>query len=170
LLEEATRLAPQAIAAHLQLARMYEQDNNIDAAIDRYRQVIAAQPRHVAALNNLAYALATQRKAPAEALPLARRAVEAAPGNPAILDTLAWIEFLNGDLANATPRIGQAVRLAPQSAELRLHAAAIYAAAGRKPDADAQLREALKLQPSLETSDEVRQIRRQLDASAAPAQ
>ena len=37
------------------------------------------QPKQPIALNNLAYALATHRKTPAEALPLARRAVALAP-------------------------------------------------------------------------------------------
>ncbi len=95
-LEEATRLAPQAAYAQMQLALLYEKDQKFDLAIERYRRVIERQPRNGVALNNLAYSLATRQNAAAEALPLAERAVSTGPQNPAYLDTLAWIEHLLG--------------------------------------------------------------------------
>jgi Tfp pilus assembly protein PilF len=168
-LEEATRLAPQAAYAQLQLASLYDADQQHDAAIDRYRRVIEVQPKSGIALNNLAYSLAVHRQAFDEALPLARRAVALGPDNAAFLDTLAWIEHLMGNHAIAATRIAVAVRRAPQSAELRLHSAAIHAAAGALAVAAADLKLALAMHPAYEGSELVKEVRSRLQQPAAPA-
>ena len=167
MLEEATRIAPRAADAQFQLAQLYEQEQNVDGAIGRDRQVIAVQPRNGIALNNLAYALAMRRQHLDEALPLARRAVEQSPQNPAFLDTLAWLAYLTGDAMNAAKYAARAVAGAPQNPEVRLHAAEIYAAAGDRAAAETELREALKLSPALTNSEQVKQIRSGLERPAA---
>jgi hypothetical protein len=55
------------------------------------------QPTNVIALNNLAYALAVRHNAPAEALPLEKRAFGLAPRSALVLDTLGWVEHLLGN-------------------------------------------------------------------------
>ncbi len=72
-----------------------------ELAAERYRKVIALQPTHATALNNLAYDMAVREKKPAEALPMARKALALAPDNATILDTVGWIEFLLGNNAEA---------------------------------------------------------------------
>ena len=128
--EEATRLAPQAAYAQLQLAIVYDTQQKFELSRERYRQVLETQPTNGIALNNLAYNLAIRHNAAAEALPLAERALKTSPQNPALIDTLAWIEHLLGRDESAARRIALAVRGAPNSAEIRLHAAIINAAAG----------------------------------------
>lgn len=160
--EEATRLAPQAAYAQLQLAMIYEMEQKFDAAGERYRQVLAVQPKNGIALNNLAYHLATRQNAANDGLPLAEQAVATAPQNPAFLDTLAWIEHLLGRDESAARRMAIAIRYAPNAPELRLHAAIINAAAGAAAVAEQQLQAALKLQPSLESTTEVKQLRARL--------
>jgi len=168
-LEEATRQAPRAAYAQFQLALRYQQEQKFDLAVERYRRVIALQPRNGIALNNLAYSLATHQHAAAEALPLAQRALATAPMNPAFLDTVAWIEHLLGRHDVAARRIALAIRSAPSSADLRLHAAIINAAAGAVAVAEQELQAALKLQPSLEGTNEVKELRARLHEGAAPA-
>jgi uncharacterized protein (TIGR03790 family) len=168
-LEEATRVAPNAAQAQLQLALMFYQQQNFPAAIERYRRVVALQPRNASALNNLAFLLVVANNAPSEALPFAKQAVEVSPQNPAAIDTLAWIEYLTGDLASASKRIALAIQGAPNVADIRIHAATIYAAAGARAVAEDQLREALRLQPSLESSPAVKQIRAKLEELAKSA-
>ena len=169
-LEEATRVAPQAVPAQLQLALLHEQDQNVPAAIERYRLILATQPGHTLTLNNLAWALASRREHLDEALDLAKRAVAQAPRNPALLDTLAWVEYLSGDRYVAVRHIEQAVSGAPRDADMRLRAATIRAAVGDRIEADRHLREALKLRPALSDSAQVKEIRQQIDRPAAPAQ
>ena len=65
-LEQAVAIAPSAIGLLMTLARLEEADRSYDAAIARYQRILELQPSNVIALNNLAYALAVYRNAPAE--------------------------------------------------------------------------------------------------------
>ena len=161
-LEQATAADPTLVVANLQLAQLYEQDARYEMAIERYRSVLAKQPDNVTALNNLAYALAVHRKLPAEGLPLAKRAHALARSSASVIDTLAWIEHLLGHDGTAGPLLTEAVRRAPRNAEIRLHAAIVYAAAGQSTDAAAALKAALLLDPELEKREEVRQLKARL--------
>jgi uncharacterized protein (TIGR03790 family) len=161
--EEATSLAPQMASAQLQLAMLLDQAGQLDAAIERYRQVAVLDPTNATAFNNLAYRLAVDRKMPKEALPFAQQAVKLRPQDPTILDTLAWVQYLLGDHGQAVKTMAAALKADPNSAEIRLHAATIYAANGARAVAEDQLKEALRLQPALEKSAEVRQVREQLE-------
>jgi uncharacterized protein (TIGR03790 family) len=166
--EEATKASPQIAMAQMQLGMLYEEAGQIDPAIERFRRVIEFEPKNVVALNNLAYRLAIDKGAPAEALPLATRAVELAPQSPAVIDTLAWVQYLLGQHAAAVKTMAAALRGAPASAEIRLHAAIIYAANGARAVAEDQLKEALRLQPALEESAEVKRLRSLLATGSSP--
>jgi uncharacterized protein (TIGR03790 family) len=168
-LEEAARLAPQQGFVQLQLALVDQAEHNVLPALERYRQVIALQPRNGIALNNLAYTLAVEQNEPAAALPFAQRALSALPQNADVLDTMAWIEHLLGRHDAAARRIADAVRSAPGSALFRLHAAIINAAAGAGALAKRELQAALTLQPSLDGTPDVTQLRARLqDLAASP--
>ena len=161
-LEATTEIAPDLAPAQLQLALLLAQAGQHDAAIDRYRQVIKLEPKHAMALNNLAYALAVYKGSLDEALALAQLAGTIQPTNPAILDTLAWIEHLRGNDAIAVKLVPIAVRGAPDNPDMRLHAALIYAATGQSAEALVQLDEAIRLNPSLAKTEPVVQLRQQL--------
>lgn len=161
-LEEVVKLAPRALGPLVRLAQLEEAGEAYDAAIERYRRVIELQPNHVTALNNLAYALAVRRNAPQEALPFADRAVKAAPGNAAVVDTFAWVQHLLGNNELAAKLYDAVVRLAPGVAEIRLHAALVYMAVGNAGRAESELKEALRIEPGLETRNEVQRLRLQL--------
>jgi uncharacterized protein (TIGR03790 family) len=163
-LEEAVRLAPRAVGLMVTLAQLEEQAGDDDAAVARYRRILEVQPTNVVALNNLAFALAVRHNGAAEALSLARRAAGLAPSSGTVLDTLGWIEHLLGNHAGAAKVFEQAVRLEPGQAEIRLHAAIVYLADGKSDRAAVELKEALRLDPALETRDEVRQLRERLAA------
>jgi uncharacterized protein (TIGR03790 family) len=157
-LEEVTRLAPSLPGPQLQLALLLEESGEYARATERYRVVLKIQPDNPLALNNLAYSLAVRDKAPAEARPLAQRAVELTRGNPAMVDTLAWIEYLLGKHIDAASLIGTAVKGAPDAAEIRLHAAFIYAALKDLQNAKSELSAALKIAPVLADREEVKEL------------
>jgi uncharacterized protein (TIGR03790 family) len=159
---DALEIAPNFIRALLQRAVLEESLDSRDQAIETYKQVLNLDSNHVVALNNLAYSLAVHRKMPMEALTLARRAVALAPTNPQILDTLAWIQHLLGDDASAAKLMQQLVRSNIQSPEIRLHAAIVFAAVGQRGAAQNELAIALKLNPALEGTPEVKQLQAQL--------
>jgi tetratricopeptide (TPR) repeat protein len=126
--------------------------------------VITIQPAHAVALNNLAYGMAVREKKPAEALPMARKALAAAPDNATILDTVGWIEFLLGNNAEAARLLVMAAKGAPRNAEVRLHSAMALAAQGARAAAATELAEALKLEPSFEKREDVQQLKARLPA------
>lgn len=158
-LERAVTLAPAMVGPHLQLALLYEEAGEGDRAIDHYRRILELQPRNAVALNNLAYGLAIHRKAPADGLPFAQKAATLAPNDPTVLDTLGWIEHLLGHEQEAAKVLTTALRLGTRNAEIRLHAAIIYAAAGAVAAAELQLKEALGLDPSIEKRADVQQLK-----------
>jgi uncharacterized protein (TIGR03790 family) len=161
-LEEATGLEPGLTRAQLQLALTYEQAGQFSRAVERYRLVLQKQPRNAVALNNLAYALAVGLRNPSEARPLAQRAVAFAPSEATMIDTLAWIEHLLGNHAEAARLIPSAVRGAPQNGEVRLHAAFIFAAMNIWHSADSELQAAVKIAPSLVGREDVQQLQAQI--------
>ena len=161
-LEEVVALAPRAVGPMAGLAQLEDEAGEYDAAIARYRRVLELQPNHLVALNNLAYALAVRRNMPAEALPLAQRAAQLAPGDPGIVDTFAWVQHLVGNNEHAAKLYEPIVRLAPASGELRLHAAVVFAAIGNFGRAAAELKEALRLDASLDQRTETRELRKRL--------
>ena len=101
------------------------------------RSVVAQQPSHALSLNNLAAALVAQGKP--GATEFAQRAVDAAPDQPQVLDTLALALAAEKkfDLALSTQR--QAVKLAPEDNALRLHLAKIALDSGDKALAKQEL-------------------------------
>jgi uncharacterized protein (TIGR03790 family) len=162
-LEEATALDSKLVSAHLVLASEYESQKAYDKEIARYRQVLAASPDHIIALNNLAYALAVRKGETAEAIGFAERAMRLSGGrSPEIADTLAWVQHLLGRDREAADILGRIVKAVPERAVFRLHAAVVLAAIDRFEEAATELREAVRLDPDLEKSDEAKALRAKL--------
>jgi uncharacterized protein (TIGR03790 family) len=161
-LEAATALEPRLTAAHLMLAALYDEAGEYDRAIERYRRVLAVAPNEPVSLNNLAYALAVHKKAPAEALPIAQQAYAASNGEAAIADTLGWIHHLMGNHAEAERLLAEAAAKAPDNAEIHLHLAYAYVAMGRNDAALAALDKSIQLEATLADRDDVRKLRAQL--------
>jgi uncharacterized protein (TIGR03790 family) len=158
-LEEAATLEPKLTAVHVLLAQSYEEAKEYDKAIDRYRKVLALTPNDTVALNNLAYALSVRKGLPSEALGFAERAYALTRGNATVADTLAWVQHLLGRDRDAAPLLAAAVKGLPENAEVRLHAAVVYAQIGMLEPASKELAEAIRLSPALEASDEAKAVR-----------
>jgi|HubBroStandDraft_6_1064221.scaffolds.fasta_scaffold01178_3 tetratricopeptide (TPR) repeat protein len=113
------------------------------SAITHLRTALELQPDSPADENNLAWLYATAEdpklRKPAEALVLARRAVEASPSpNPAFLDTLAEAQLLNGKRTEALATETRAAALDPDNSELQSRLAhfrqAVSAPASSNPE------------------------------------
>lgn len=153
---------PTFIGARLSLAAVFEQDNNLDKAIEQYRAILSYAPGDVISLNNLAYHLAVDKESPAEALPFAERAVAASRDDPTMLDTLAWVLHLLGRDAEALPSIASASSGAPDNPEIRWHFAVILTALRDLPRARQELGAFLKLAPSAAERGDVQRLRLRL--------
>ena len=165
-LEQATSLDERFVTAQLALASLYEQDGEHDKAVDRYRRILSSDPKNATALNNLAYDLAVRKNRPSDALPLAERAYllsrTSAAFAGATSDTLGWVYHLLGRNGEAAKLTSQAVKLMPANADVRLHAAIVYADIGQFDASLTELTRAVELDPALEKRDEVRKLRTRL--------
>ena len=132
---------PDDIAARLALANDLQLANDLAGAQEQYQAVVELDPDNVMALNNLAWNLRLDD--PKQALEYIRRAAQAAPERPEVLDTLAVIEHLNGENRVAYRNIERALAGAPQNPSMRYHKAMIGAALGKKEQAITLLEELL---------------------------
>jgi len=159
-LEEATLRDDRLPTPHFMLAQLYEAEGEYDKAIERYRKLQQIAPNNPLVLNNLAYALAVRKNNPLEALPLAEKAYELVKGNANIADTLGWIYHLAGQDEKAVKVLEEAVRSAASgNADIHLHFAIVSAATGNKLAAEIALKRALEINPKLEQSEDVKQLR-----------
>lgn len=107
-----------------------------------YRALLQFQPNNAIALNNLANVLMQQHKPGARSL--AEQANKAAPGQPAVMDTLAMALAADKQYAQAIDLQKQAVEKAPNADGLKLNLAKIYLQSGDKAQARGQLEALLK--------------------------
>jgi uncharacterized protein (TIGR03790 family) len=164
-LEQATAIDDSLVDAHLTLAGIYGAAREWDAAIDRFRRILAKNPNHATALNDLAFTLATQKHVPAEALPFAKRAFTQPQPRPEVGDTLAWVYHLLGQDAEAEPYITAVSRALPNNPEIHLHAAVILAAVGNLDGAARELDAAVRLAPAVAEREDAVAVRGQIDAA-----
>ena len=103
----------------------------------RYKAAVELTPGNIAALNNLAWVMAKQRKPGAAAY--AERANKLAPNNPDVLDTLAFAVASENNPGEALKIQQRAVSLAPNTHALRLQLAKLAIQAGDKTLARSEL-------------------------------
>jgi uncharacterized protein (TIGR03790 family) len=158
LLIRATAIEPRMASAQMELAQAAEARRDFDDAIARYRAVIAVEPDSVAALNNLAYALAERKGAAKEALPLAERAYRLSNQAGVVADTLGWVHYKLGNAADALPYLERAARLQPGNLDVQIHAATVHASLNSLVRARAYLDAALKLDPKASEREDVKAL------------
>ena len=88
--------APLRIGMDKMLAMVKYQTGDYANSRVAYERVLQRNPDDIGALNNAAFLMGDLLGQPEEALVLARRAHELDPRNSEVLDTLGWIEHLNG--------------------------------------------------------------------------
>ena len=151
---------PEDAQTRLYLAGTYLANQQNDAAIREYEAITQQHPEHAISLNNLAW-LYQQKKDP-RAVEYAERAYQQAPKAPAILDTLGWILFENGDTARALSILQKAASLAPDSNEIQYHYAAALAKSGDNIKAKITLEKILASENSFSQIEEAKKLLTQI--------
>jgi tetratricopeptide (TPR) repeat protein len=112
---QAIALNPKYAEAHDSLGFALQAKGDLDGALAEYRRAIALNPKYALAHNNLAWALATwpdsRRRDPAQAVAAAKRAVELAPKNGGIWNTLGVAHYRNGDAKAAVEALERSMAL-----------------------------------------------------------
>lgn len=110
------------------------------------RQIILMQPEDSRALNHLGYMLADQSTRYEEALELLQRAIAIAPDDPAIIDSLAWVQYKLGIYEEALGNLRRAFAVFPDH-EVASHLGEVLWVMGRREEATQVWQDALRERP-----------------------
>ncbi len=127
-------------------AMLSEQRGDLAGLERDLQQVISREPDNAMAMNALGYTLADRTTRYAEAKALIERAHQLKPEDPAILDSLGWVNYRMGNLEQAQALLEQALTLLPDQ-EVAAHLGEVLWAQDKQSEARAVWAEALKNQP-----------------------
>jgi tetratricopeptide (TPR) repeat protein len=108
------------------------------------RKSIEAKPDYAYAYNFLGYSMADRNVRLPEAKALLQKAISLAPGDPAITDSLGWVEFRLGNIKEAIALLEKAYKNYP-NAEVGAHLAEVFWVTGQREKALAIFKECLLL-------------------------
>jgi len=126
--------------------------NYLKTAISDYESLLAKMPNNtniISVLNNLAYLLAENNERLSEALQYAKRALDAKPNNPGLLDTYAYVLLKNDKVTQAAEFLAAALQQyeqdkTPIPAEVYEHKGMIKEKLGAKGEALIAYKQALE--------------------------
>jgi tetratricopeptide (TPR) repeat protein len=150
LLNQALKSAPRDVEWLYEQAMLAEKMGNLAAMERLLRQVIAIKPDYHHAYNALGYSLADRNERLQEAKQLISKALEFAPGDPFISDSLAWVEFRLGNKQEALRLLEAAYKKHPD-AEIAAHLGEVLWSLDRRDEAQLVWREGLALSADNET-------------------
>lgn len=151
---------PDDLRARKELADAQARAGNFQAAQAVYEEMLKTRPRDALLLNDLANVLL--RQDPKAALPVAEKALAAAPSNPLVIDTAGWVLFQNGQSDRALQLLRDARLRRPGEPTIHYHLAAVLAKTGRTAEAKAELHAALAAAPRFEGSEEAQSLLKSL--------
>ncbi len=147
----------QAVANHpdnqellTELSLIAEKLKRFDEMESVLRSLMSAHPKDPHAFNALGYSLADRKLRLEEARKLVAQAVQLAPEDPYIQDSLGWVEFRLGNHQDAL-RILQAAYKTKPDAEIAAHLGEVLWTLGKIQEAGTLWREGLLLKPDNET-------------------
>jgi Flp pilus assembly protein TadD len=150
MLAEATRQNPKDVDLLYDQATLAEKLGNLDQMERLLRQIIAEKPDYHHAYNALGYSFADRNVRLSEARQLILKALEYAPGDPFITDSLGWVEFRSGNKTEAL-RILQGAYKARPDAEIAAHLGEVLWSLGQHEQAISVWREGAQLNADNET-------------------
>jgi Flp pilus assembly protein TadD len=108
--------------------------NHVDAAVSDLRRVLELKPNDADALNALGYTLADRKGDQKEALRLIERALVLRPDEPAIMDSLGWVQYRLGQMDEAVTHLRTAYAKQPDP-EIAAHLGEVLWVSGKKDEA-----------------------------------
>lgn len=150
LLARATKADPQESDLLYDQAMMAEKLNQLPEMERLLRRVIEVTPDAYNAYNALGYSFAERNMRLPEARQLILKALEFVPNDPFIRDSLAWVEFRLGNLAESAKIFADAFKSKPD-AEIAAHFGEVLWVMGQRDKALAVWREGQLLNPENDT-------------------
>jgi tetratricopeptide (TPR) repeat protein len=139
------------------IGNMYLDKGDMETARKYYAQALASDSNFAVAIANTAWVDAQEGKDLDVALGMAEKAKSLEPDVPTITDTLAWVMYMRGNYANATPLLQECVQKTPDSAQFRYHLGMTLLASGQKAKGKEQLEAALRLNLNTANAQQARE-------------
>ncbi len=152
---EASRLQPDNSLPIVTLALVYDSAGRKMEARQTYEAALKLQPRHVVALNNLAYLLSENHGDLDRAESYARQAAQLSPTLYEVQDTVGWVYLKRGNTKDAVDAFAAVVRAQPARFTFRYHLGLALVQQKDYAGARRELSQALKCDPK---EDEARKI------------
>jgi tetratricopeptide (TPR) repeat protein len=149
-LQEAVQHDPADIDLRYDLAMAAEKLDKMAEMETLLRQVVAEKPDYHNAYNALGYSLADRNTRLPEARELIQKALKFAPDDPFIQDSLGWVEFRSGNLAQAL-QILQTAYQKRHDPEIAAHLGEVLWALNQQEQARAIWSEGLTQKPDNDT-------------------
>ena len=146
LLTEADRDFPDDAELLYDRAMLAEKIGRVRDMESLLRRVIALKPDYHHAYNALGYSMADRKVNLNEARKLVSRALELAPNDPFIMDSMAWVEFRSGNNTEALRLLQVAFKARPD-AEIAAHMGEVLWTLGQHEPARAIWNEGKTLNP-----------------------
>ncbi|MDN7142311.1 tetratricopeptide repeat protein [Pseudomonas sp. JQ170] len=127
-------------------AMLAEKRNDLGQMEKDLRSIIAREPENAMALNALGYTLADRTTRYAEARELIEKAHQITPDDPAVLDSLGWVNYRMGNLDEAERLLRQALERFPDH-EVAAHLGEVLWANGKRREARQTWAKAFETQP-----------------------
>ena len=150
LLAQTSALNPEDYDLMYDMAMVAEKLGKLDEMEQLLRSVIAGKPEYHHAYNALGYSLAERNIRLIEAKQLILKALEYAPGDPFIIDSLGWVEFRSGNLTESLRIFEDAFKAKPD-AEIAAHLGEVLWTMGRHDQAINIWKEGAQLKSDNET-------------------
>jgi tetratricopeptide (TPR) repeat protein len=150
--------APNDTTCLMLLGLLMEGTGKHDQAKPIYEQILKIRPDDALALNNLAFAKAEEGVDLDQALTMAQRAVQKAPGNSRIADTLGWIYIKKSLTDDAVRVFRDLVVKEPNNYQFHYHYGMALLQKGDKPSARRELETALKDNPSRDDKTKIQDL------------
>ena len=141
LLASANQKYPDDVDLLYEQSMMAEKLNRMDEMERLLRKVIEIKPDHHHAHNALGYSLADRNQRLPEAKALIQRALDIAPGEPFITDSLGWVEYRLGNYPEALRLLRGAYQSRPDP-EIAAHLGEVLWVSGQREEAKRVWREA----------------------------
>lgn len=133
-LQQALKQYPDDLNLLYSRAMLAEKRNDLEQMERDLRAIIQREPDNAMALNALGYTLSDRTTRYSEAKALIQQAYDLSPDDPAVLDSLGWVNFRLGNLDEAERLLRQALERFPDQ-EVAAHLGEVLWANGKQREA-----------------------------------
>lgn len=149
-METGLKRFPNSTDLLYEYAMLAEKMNKLEIMETALRKVIKIAPNNQHAYNALGYSLADRNIRLQEAYELISKALQLAPEDPFIMDSMGWVQFRLGRLKEAEALLRRAYEIRPDP-EIAAHLGEVLWTKGQKEDAKSLWRDANSKDPKNDT-------------------